>query len=135
MDLNRISLTGRATKDPELRTTNSGSSVLSLSLAFNDRTFNPSTKEWEDQANFIDCAVFGERAESLSNLIKKGSRLAVGGKLRWRRWEAKDGTKRTAHSIFVTDLVLLGDPKKRDDAHEKARQTLEDELGGEEIPF
>ena len=62
MSINRAVLVGRLTRDPEMRSTASGMSVLSMRLAFNDRRKNPQTGEWEAMSNYIDATLFGKRA-------------------------------------------------------------------------
>ena len=62
MSINRVTITGNLTRDPELRALPSGSSVLSFGVAVNDRWRNPQTQQWEDRPNYIDCVMFGNRA-------------------------------------------------------------------------
>ena len=68
MSINRVIITGNLTRDPELRSTASGMPVLGFGVAVNDRRRNQQTGEWEDYPNFIDCTMFGARAESVSLL-------------------------------------------------------------------
>ena len=58
MSINRVSITGNLTRDPELRATAGGTQVLSFGVAVNDRRRNPQTGEWEDYPNFVDCTMF-----------------------------------------------------------------------------
>ena len=83
MSINRVTITGNLTRDPEVRNTQSGMAVLNLGVAVNDRRKNDQTGEWEDVPNFIDCVMFGTRAESVARYIRKGSKVAIEGKLRW----------------------------------------------------
>ena len=94
MSINRVNISGNLTRDPELRMTGSGTQILAFGVAVNDRRRNPQSGEWEDVPNFIDCVVFGARAEPLSRFLSKGSKVAVEGKLRYSSWETKDGQKR-----------------------------------------
>lgn len=105
-DINKVILTCRLTREPELRRTQSGMQVLNIGVAFNDRRKNGQTGEWEEIGNFADCVLFGARAESLANFLHKGSRVAIEGKLRYSSWE-RDGQKRSKLEIMVDDLVLL----------------------------
>ena len=66
MSINRVNITGNLTRDPELRATAAGTQVLSFGIAVNDRRKNPQTGEWEDYPNYIDCTMFGTRAEAIS---------------------------------------------------------------------
>ncbi len=106
MSINKVILTGNLTRDPELRATPSGTSVLSFSIAVNDRRKNPSSGEWEDVPNYIDCNMFGTRAEGLAKYLSKGSKVGVDGKLRWSQWE-KDGQKRSKVDVIVDNIELL----------------------------
>ena len=65
MSINRVIISGNLTRDPELRSTQSGMDVMSFGVAVNDRRRNPQTNEWEDYPNFVDCTMFGNRARSL----------------------------------------------------------------------
>ena len=87
MSINKVMVTGNLVRDPELRTTGGGMSVLKMGVAVNDRRKNQQTGEWEDYPNFIDCTMFGNRAESVSRFLSKGSKVAIEGKLRWSQWE------------------------------------------------
>lgn len=106
MSINRVILTGNLTRDPEIRRTQSGMAIMSLGIAVNDRRKNSQTGEWEDYANFIDCVMFGTRAESVSNYLHKGNKIAIDGKLRYSSWE-RDGQKRSKIEVVVDDLELL----------------------------
>ena len=77
MSINRVNITGNLTRDPELRATASGTQILAFGVAVNDRRKNPQTGEWEDVPNFVDCIVFGSRAEAVSRFIPKGQRLPL----------------------------------------------------------
>ena len=104
MNINTAIITGNLTRDPELRQTASGTSVLQFSVAVNDRA--KVNGEWTDRANYIDCTMFGTRADSLSKLLHKGSKVAVQGKLHWSSWE-KDGQKRSKVDIWPDTVELL----------------------------
>ena len=106
MSINKVILTGNLTRDPELRATPTGTPVLSFSVAVNDRRKNPVSGEWEEVPNYIDCNVFGTRAEALAKYLSKGSKVGVDGKLRWSSWE-KDGQKRSKVDVTVDNLELL----------------------------
>ena len=104
MNINTAIITGNLTRDPELRQTASGTSVLQFSVAVNDRV--KENGEWTDRANYIDCTMFGTRADSLSKLLHKGSKVDVQGKLHWSSWE-KDGQKRSKVEIWPDTVELL----------------------------
>lgn len=106
MSINRVTISGNLTRDPELRRTQSGMAILSFGVAVNDRRKNQQTGEWEDYANFVDCTVFGARGESLSNILTKGMKVAIEGKLRWSQWE-RDGQKRSKLEVIVDELDFM----------------------------
>ena len=106
MSINNVVLTGNLTRESELRITPNGTAVLQFSVAVNDRMKNNRTGEWEDRPNYIDCTMFGTRAESLSRFLHKGSKVAVQGKLHWSQWE-KDGQKRSKVEVWPDTVELL----------------------------
>lgn len=106
MGINKVMITGNLTRDPELRQTAGGSQVLNFGVAVNDRRKNQQTGEWEDYPNFVDCVVFGNRAEPLSRFLGKGAKVAVEGRLRYSAWE-KDGQRRSKLEVVVDDLDFL----------------------------
>lgn len=106
MSINRVIISGNLTRDSELRSTASGLPVLGFGVAVNDRRKNQQTGEWEDYPNFIDCTMFGARAESLSRYLSKGTKVSVEGKLRWSQWE-RDGQKRSKIEVIVDELEFM----------------------------
>ena len=106
MSINRVIISGNLTRDPELRSTASGLPVLGFGVAVNDRRKNQQTGEWEDYPNFIDCTMFGNRAESLSRYLSKGTKVAIEGKLHWSQWE-RDGQKRSKIEVVVDEIELM----------------------------
>lgn len=127
MGINRVTISGNLTRAPELRTTPSGTSVLSLGVAVNDRHKNQRTGEWEDYPNFVDCTMFGARAEKLAQYLAKGAKVAIDGRLRYESWES-NGQKRSRLSVVVDDIELMS---RRDDARREPEPSLYDE----NIPF
>ena len=107
MSINRVIISGNLTRDPELRSTQSGMDVMSFGVAVNDRRRNPQTNEWEDYPNFIDCTMFGARAQSVSRFLSKGSKVAIEGKLRWSQWETNEGQKRSKIEIIVDEIEFM----------------------------
>ena len=106
MSINRVMVSGNLTRDPELRQTGGGMAVMTFGIAVNDRRKNSQTGEWEDYPNFLDCTLFGSRAEGLSKFLSKGTKVAIDGKLRWSQWE-KDGQKRSKVEIIVDSLDFM----------------------------
>ena len=106
MSINRVIISGNLTRDPELRTTQGGMAVMGFGVAVNDRRKNSQTGEWEDVPNFVDCTMFGTRAQSVMKYLGKGSKVAIDGKLRWSQWET-DGQKRSKLEVIVDDIEFL----------------------------
>ena len=107
MSINRAIVSGNLTRDPELRATPGGTQVLGFGVAVNDRRRNQQTGEWEDYPNFIDCTMFGNRAEALSRILRKGMKVAIEGKLRYSSWEDKNGGGRRSKVEIIPDEVVL----------------------------
>ena len=108
MSINKAIISGNLTRDPELRQTASGMSVLGFGVAVNDRMKNQATGEWEDYPNFVDCTMFGKRAESVSRFLSKGMKVTIEGKLRQSRWQDKQtGANRSKLEIVVDELEFM----------------------------
>lgn len=106
MSINRVVISGNLTRDPELRKTQSGMAVMGLGVAVNDRRRDPSTGNWEDYPNFIDCTMFGTRAEAISQYLHKGVKVAIEGKLRYSQWE-RDGQKRSKIEVIIDEIEFM----------------------------
>lgn len=136
MSVNRVNISGNLTRDPDLRATAGGSQVLSFGVAVNDRAKNPQTGEWEDRPNFVDCVVFGKRAESLNNLLSKGMKVAIEGKLRYSSWETKDGQKRSKLEVVVDEVEFFAQRKQQNPPVQNiTEQDVDNGLYDESIPF
>ncbi len=106
MSINRVIISGNLTRDPELRQTAGGLPILGFGVAVNDRRRNQQTGEWEDFPNFVDCTMFGTRAQSVSQFLRKGSKVAIEGKLRWSQWE-RDGQKRSKIEVVIDEIEFM----------------------------
>ena len=136
MSINRVVVSGNLTRDPELRTTAGGMPVLKLGIAVNDRRKNSQTGEWEEAPNFFDVTVFGQRGESLSRFLSKGTKIAVEGKLRWSQWESAEGDKRSKVEIVADDIEFMtprGEGGSGTQSYSPPAASTPDT--GEEIPF
>ena len=111
MSINKVFISGNLTRDCELRQTQGGTSILTFGVAVNDRAKNPQTGEWEDRPNFVDCAMFGKRAEAVSRILAKGMKVAIEGKLRQSTWTAKDGSKRSKLEVIVDEIEFMSQSK------------------------
>ncbi len=105
-DINRVTIVGRLTRDPELAHLPSGTAVLKLGVAVNGRQKDEGGN-WIDKPNFFDVKVFGNQAEALNNHLAKGRRVGVDGRLDWSSWEAQDGTKRSKVEIVAQSVQFL----------------------------
>ena len=109
--LNNITLMGRLTRDPELRSTTSGTSVASFTLAV-DRDFM-SRESGERQTDFIDIVAWRQTGEFVSKYFQKGSMAVVSGRLQIREWQDKEGNKRRSAEV-VAENIYFGESKRRD---------------------
>ena len=105
-------ITGNLTKDPEGRTTPSGTSLCKLRVAVNSRRKDGASGEWVDKPNYFDVTVWGAQGENCVTYLSKGRPVAVDGRLDWREWESQDGGKRQAVEIIADTVQFLG---SRDD--------------------
>lgn len=106
MSINRVVVSGNLTRDPELKSTQGGTAVLSLGVAVNDRRKNPTTGEWEDVPNFVDAVLFGSRANAIYGYLSKGSKVAIEGKLRYSSWE-REGERRSKLEVIIDEIEFL----------------------------
>jgi single-strand DNA-binding protein len=111
-NINRVTLIGRLTRDPELRGLPSGTSVCSLRLACNSG-WRDADGEVVERPHYFDVSIFGAPGESVANYMRKGSRVAVDGRLEWREWETSDQQKRQAVSIVADTVQFLDSPTDR----------------------
>ena len=103
-NINRVVLTGNLTRDPELRSTPSGTPVCSLRVACNTRRKD----DWVDKPNYFDDTVWGAQGENCSQYLSKGRPVAVDGRLEWREWQDKEGNKRQSVDIIADSVQFLG---------------------------
>lgn len=99
-------ITGNLTRDPELRSTGSGTSVCSFSVAVN-RVYRDTSGENKEDVSYIDCSAWGKLGEMISQYAKKGSAVLVSGRLNQRSWEDKQGNKRSNTEVVVEDFNFL----------------------------
>lgn len=137
MSINRVCISGNLTRDPEMRSTAGGTSVMSFGVAVNERRKNNRTGEWEDYPNFVDCTLFGKRAEALGQYLTKGTKVAVEGRLHYSSWE-KDGQKRSKLGVIVDEIELMskrdGQPHGQYGGYQTA-SIAQEACYDEDIPF
>ena len=136
MSINRVMISGNQTRDAELRSTQSGTSMLGMGVAVNDRRKNQKTGEWEDYPNFVDCTMFGTRAEKLQPYLTKGTKVAVEGKLSYRSWE-KDGQRRSKLEVIVDEIEFMSSKQGGavQDLHTGPALDAAEQVYDEDIPF
>lgn len=103
--MNKVFLIGNLTKDPEMRSTQSGVPVCNFSIAVNRRFRNPQTGQQE--TDFLNVVVWRQLAELCGKYLAKGRKVAVTGSIQTRTYEAKDGSKRTAWDIVAEEVEFL----------------------------
>jgi len=105
--LNRVMLLGNLGADPELRVTQSGTSVLNLRLAVSE-SYKDRDGQRQERTEWVSCTLWGKRAEALSKYLNKGSRILVEGSLRTSSYEDRDGNRRYKTEVNATNIVFAG---------------------------
>jgi single-strand DNA-binding protein len=126
--LNQVTLMGNLTRDPDLRETPNGQTVVSFSLALN-RSYKDQAGEWQEVTDYVDIVAWGPLAERVSQYLFKGSRCLVQGRLQSRSWE-QEGQKRTKVEVLASDVTFLdsrgsqaGSDAGRDDEEDSKEAT------------
>lgn len=109
--INRVTLIGRLTRDPELRVLPAGTSVCSLRIACNSSR-READGTYTERPNYFDVSVYGPPAENVANHTHRGSRVGVDGRLDWREWETEQG-RRQAVSVVADVVQFLDGPGER----------------------
>ena len=122
--MNKVMLLGNLSKDPELITTNNGVPVCKFSIAVS-RNFK--NAEGERECDFINIVVWRAQAENCAKYLKKGSKVAVLGRLQVSTYEAKDGSKRYTTDVVADEVEFVSTPNNSqgEDKHENLKQKLE----------
>lgn len=124
MSINFAAISGNVVRDAELRTTNNGMQVLSFTVAVNESRKNASG-EWVNVPNYVDCIMFGNRAEKLAKHVVQGLKVSLSGKLRFSKWETKEGQKRTKLEIVADQFEFM---TRQGEQQEKPKQPEDDYL-------
>ncbi len=119
---NKVILMGNLTRDVELRTTASGQTVASFSLAVT-RSWKDQSGAQQDQTSFINCVAWGKVGEIIAQYVKKGAPLLVSGRLDQRSYEDKDGNKRQAVEVVVEDFNFVGGGRSDDSGSSSISQS------------
>jgi len=123
MDLNSVTVTGRATKDTELKTTQSGTNIATISAAVNGM---------KEEVSYFDVVCFGKIAEIAAQYAIKGKQLGITGRLQQRKWQDKDGNNRYSVEIVANQVKLLGG---QDRAAEHNNDISDEAVDLSSIPF
>jgi single-strand DNA-binding protein len=147
MNLNRVTLAGRLTRDVELKTTQGNNSVASFGLAVN-RQWKDASGEKQEEVTYIDCTAWGKTAEAMAKFLAKGRPVYVEGRLKLDQWEDKDGGKRSKLSVVVESFQFIDNkqdggtapapaPARTTNNRTPARSTITNHppMTEEDIPF
>lgn len=107
MDLNRATIIGRLTRDPEVKTTPSGQSVANISLATN-RVWTDQAGSKQEKVDYHNCVLWGKLADIAGQYLSKGRQVFLEGRIETRDWTGQDGVKRYRTEIVVSNLIMLG---------------------------
>jgi single-strand DNA-binding protein len=137
-NINRVVLTGNLTRDPELRSLQTGTSVCSLRIASNSRR-RDTGGEWVDKPNYFSVTVWGAQGENCARFLTKGRPVCIDGRLDWREWQDQSGNKRESIEIVAESVQFLG---ARDDSPQSANDAAREPAAvgsgsddDEDIPF
>lgn len=137
MDINKITLVGRLTHDPEAKTLASGQKLTSFAVATNYLWRDYKTKEKRDKTEFHRVIAWGRLADIAAKYLEKGSRVYLEGRMTYRDWLDAKGQKRRTTDIIVDELIMLGhNGKSKSPASEEAlakEEPSEKELVVEEV--
>ncbi|MEK7473006.1 MAG: single-stranded DNA-binding protein [Patescibacteria group bacterium] len=141
--LNKVQLIGNLTRDPELKYTPTGAAVCTVSLATN-RSWTTDTGEKKDEADFHRLVAWNKLAEICGQLLKKGRKVYVEGRLQTRSWQDKDGQTKYMTEVVLSDMILL-DSKPVGESMESENQEFNvpdepkepktEEVTSDDIPF
>ncbi len=139
--VNSVTVSGRLTRDPELRRTNTGRAVSSFTLAFNNRTKD---EQGNYTSSFVTCTAWGTTAEFIANYAKKGNLICVEGRLQERKYTRNDGSNASVVEIIVNNVEFMSgsrsnSAKEPELGFEESAPTNEDGLGtdiaDDDLPF
>jgi single-strand DNA-binding protein len=106
--LNRCTILGYLGQDPELRTTQNGTSVVSMSVATTDKWKDKATGEMQENTEWHRIVCWGKQGETCNQYLTKGSQVYLEGRLQTRQWEDKDGVTRYTTEIVASRVLFTG---------------------------
>ena len=140
MDLNKVQLIGRLTKDPELKQTQAGKTMAMFSVA-TGKSWKNEAGEKQERTEFHNAVVFGKIADVVNMYCKKGKQVYVEGELQTRSWDDPQGNKKYRTEIIVSNVILLGgfekqgDPQQVQEVKQHIQSVEEDAISLEDVPF
>ena len=126
MSFNKTILMGNLTRDPEIRSLPSGATVTNFGLAVNETWTDKASGEKREEVCFVDVDAWGRQGEVVLEYFSKGKPILIEGKLKFRTWEADDGSKRSKHSVTLDRFSFVG---SRNDSNGASSEDLD------EVPF
>lgn len=129
---NKVILLGNLTRDPQLSYLPSQTAVVEVGLATN-RKFKKQDGSQGEEVCFVDCQMFGKRAEVINKYLHKGDQLLVEGRLKFDSWDAQDGSKRSKLRVFIESFEFMGQAKK--DSPQPRSEPAEEPEEDPDIPF
>tara|TARA_B100001964_G_scaffold185196_1_gene205317 strand:+ start:351 stop:731 length:381 start_codon:yes stop_codon:yes gene_type:complete len=126
MSFNKTILMGNLTRDPEIRSLPSGQTVTNFGLAVNETWTDKASGEKREEVCFVDVDAWGRQGEVVLEYFSKGKPILIEGKLKFRTWEADDGSKRSKHSVTLDRFSFVG---SRNDSNGASSEDLD------EVPF
>ncbi|MBI2984963.1 MAG: single-stranded DNA-binding protein [Candidatus Kerfeldbacteria bacterium] len=137
--LNRATIIGNLTRDPESRTTNTGQNVVSFGVATSRRWKDQASGEMKEATEFHNCVAWAKLAQTIATYCHKGSKVYVEGRLQTRSWDDPTGVKKYRTEIVADNLIMLdrkGDTSAAPpQAATKKEAPAEEEINIEDIPF
>lgn len=126
-DFNQAIVLGNLTRDPEVRTTPNGKSVASFSVATNRRWTNRETNQPQEEVEFHNVVAWGKLAEICGQILYKGRKVLIAGRLRTRSWEGQDGVQRRTTEIIADHISATGASRSTGGQNLTATETKEEE--------
>lgn len=126
MSLNTVNLTGNLVADVSVHDGPNGMPYAKFAVAINDITYDRNSDRWTTYTSYFDCVMFGKRVSRLVDMLVRGRKVSIKGRLRQNRWE-RDGKKHRRVEIVVDDLELM--------SATPYDQPLDDDLAAEDFIF
>lgn len=135
MNLNKVFLAGRLTRDPQLRYTPNGTAVCDIGLAVN-RVFTDASGQRREETCFVECVLWSKMAELCARHLRKGSPIFIEGRLSYETWESKDGQKRSRLRVVGENFQFMPTAAGRavEEVPEELQDTVSPEPPEEEFP-